>query len=281
MLQDMRAKGVEMKQEEQVSFAAYKQFCEDTSAEKKSNIEDAEGQIETLQADIQKAESDAAMLAKEIAELDDEIAKAQHDKAEAIRIRDEEKGDFGKKHKDLSETIDALDRALVVLKKQDYDRAQAESLLQEVSVLARVPAKQKNVLAAFLATDDEVTSFQPGVAKGYEFQAGGIVEMLTDLKEKFEDERRHLEKDEVGSEHAFELMCMDLDQTVERASKARTAKASTKASREEAAAQAKGDLADTTSSRDEDAAYLSALDAQCSQKSSDFESRQELRQEEL
>merc|ERR1719327_1474739 len=177
--------------------------------------------------------------------------------------------------------IDALDRALVVLKKQDYDRAQAESLIQEVSVLARVPAKQKNVLAAFLATDDEVTSFQPGVAKGYEFQAGGIVEMLEDLKEKFEDERRHLEKQEVGSEHAFELMCMDLDQTVERATKARTAKASTKAAREEAAAQAKGDLSDTTSSRDEDSAYLSALDAQCSQKSSDFESRQEVRDEEL
>jgi len=281
MLQDMRAKGVQMKQDEQVAFAAYKQFCEDTSAEKKSNIEDAEGQIETLQADIQKAESDAAMLAKEIAELDDEIATAQKDKAEAIAIRESEKGDFGKKHKDLSETIDALDRALVVLKKQDYDRAQAESLLQTVSALARVPAKQKNVLAAFLATDDEVTSFQPGVAKGYEFQAGGIVEMLEDLKEKFEDERRHLEKQEVGSEHAFELMCMDLDQTVERATKARTAKASTKAAREEAAAQAKGDLADTTASKDEDSAYLSALDAQCSQKSSDFESRQELRQEEL
>merc|ERR1719163_2213865 len=281
MLQDMRSKGVQMKQEEQVSFAAYKQFCEDTSAEKKSNIEDANGQIETLQADIQKAESDAAMLAKEIAELDSEIAKADHDKAEAIRIREEEKGDFGKKHTDLSETIDSLDRALVVLKKQDFDRTQAESLLQTVSALARLPAKSKNVLAAFLATDDEVSSFQPGVAKGYEFQSGGIVEMLTDLKEKFEDERRKLEKDEVGSEHAFDLLCLDLDQTVERATKSRTAKASTKAAREEAAAQAKGDLADTTSSRDEDTAYLSALDAQCSQKSSDFESRQELRQEEL
>merc|ERR1719487_2068125 len=152
-------------------------------------------------------------------------------------------------------------------------------LLQKVSAL--VPAKAWKKIAAFLATDDEVTSFQPGVAKGYEFQAGGIVEMLQDLKEKFEDERRHLEKQEVGSEHAFDLMCLDLDQTVDRATKSRTAKASTKAAREEAAAQAKGDLADTTSSRDEDTAYLSALDAQCSQKSSDFESRQELRQEEL
>merc|ERR1719487_642229 len=152
-------------------------------------------------------------------------------------------------------------------------------LLQKVSAL--VPAKAWKKIAAFLATDDEVTSFQPGVAKGYEFQAGGIVEMLEDLKEKFEDERRKLEKDEVGSEHAFDLLCLDLDGTVERATKARTAKASTKAAREEAAAQAKGDLADTTASRDEDAAYLSALDAQCSQKSSDFESRQELRGEEL
>merc|ERR1719506_1610029 len=115
----MRAKGVQMKQEEQVSFAAYKQFCEDTSAEKKSNIEDANGQIETLQADIQKAESDAAV-----------IAKAQHDKAEAMHIRESERGDFGKRHTDLSETIDALDRALVVLKKQDFDRAQAAALLQ-------------------------------------------------------------------------------------------------------------------------------------------------------
>ena len=76
------------------------------------------------------------MLAKEIAELDDEIAKAQHDKAEAIHIRESEKGDFGKKHTDLSETIDALDRALVVLKKQDFDRAQAAALLQEAPAVA-------------------------------------------------------------------------------------------------------------------------------------------------
>merc|ERR1719281_1561840 len=127
-------------------------------------------------------------------------------------------------------------------------------LLQKVAALA---PKSKNALMAFLSTDDELTAFQPGVAKGYEFQSGGIVEMLEDLKEKFEDERRKLEKDEVGSEHAFELLCTDLDQTVERATKARTAKASTKAAREEAAAQAKGDLSDTTASRDEDSAYLS------------------------
>merc|ERR1719181_1784274 len=126
-------------------------------------------------------------------------------------------------------------------------------LLQKVAALA----PKSKALAAFLATDDELTAFQPGVAKGYEFQSGGIVEMLEDLKEKFEDERRKLEKDEVGSEHAFDLLCMDLDQTVERATKSRSAKASTKAAREEAAAQAKGDLADTTSSRDEDTAYLS------------------------
>ena len=44
-----------------------------------------------------------------------------------------------------------------------------------------------------------VLRLHPASAR-YEFQSGGIVEMLEDLKEKFEDERRHLEKDEVGSE---------------------------------------------------------------------------------
>merc|ERR1719478_1236656 len=59
------------------------------------------------------------------------------------------------------------------------------------------------------------------------------------------------------------------------------AKAKIKSEKEEAAAEAKGDLADTTSMQKEDSTYLSELGAQCTQKSADFESRQQLRAEEL
>merc|ERR1711881_559971 len=46
-------------------------------------------------------------------------------------------------------------------------------------------------------------------------------------------------------------------------------------------ADAKGDLQDTTSTRNEDQTYLNDLTATCEQKASDFESRQQLRAEEL
>merc|ERR1719235_1140196 len=58
-------------------------------------------------------------------------------------------------------------------------------------------------------------------------------------------------------------------------------KAKIKAQREETAAAAKGDLAATTSSKAEDTEYLEDLNAQCEQKSNDFQARQQLRAEEL
>merc|ERR1712159_375207 len=49
----------------------------------------------------------------------------------------------------------------------------------------------------------------------------------------------------------------------------------------QAAADAKGDLADTTATRDDDQKYLSDLTATCEQKASDFENRQQLSADEI
>merc|ERR1719240_999283 len=81
--------------------------------------------------------------------------------------------------------------------------------------------------------------------------------------------------------HAFDMMMMELKDSIAQAENQRAKKAKTKAQREEDAASAKGDLADTTDSHDEDVKYLEDLNAQCTQKSADFEARQQLRAEEL
>merc|ERR1719517_82440 len=62
LLEGMSDKGKKEKHEEQVQFAAYKQFCDDTSVEKKRDIEAANEKIDMLKADIQKYTSDAARL---------------------------------------------------------------------------------------------------------------------------------------------------------------------------------------------------------------------------
>merc|ERR550537_340907 len=129
LLAGMLEKGKKEKHDEQVQFAAYKQFCDDTSVEKKRAIEEANERIDVLKADIQKYTADAAQLTKEIAELDEDISIWNGDIKAATNVRDIEKADYDATHKDYSESVDALQRAIAVLKKQAHDRKQA-SLVQ-------------------------------------------------------------------------------------------------------------------------------------------------------
>merc|ERR1719506_461073 len=106
----MLEKGKKEKHEEQVQFAAYKQFCDDTAVEKKRAIAEANEMIDTLKADIQKYTADAAQLTKEIAELDEDISVWDGDIKAATNVRQIEKADYDAMHKDYSESVDALQR---------------------------------------------------------------------------------------------------------------------------------------------------------------------------
>merc|ERR1719298_294876 len=105
--------------------------------------------------------------------------------------------------------------------------------------------------------------------------------MLTKLAGKFEDERTDLEKEETNARHAFEMLSQDLKAQISSATSSRTEKAEAKASALQAAADAKGDLQDTTTTRDDDSKYLADLTSTCEQKSSDFTNRQQLRADEI
>merc|ERR1719271_303657 len=105
--------------------------------------------------------------------------------------------------------------------------------------------------------------------------------MLTKLAGKFEDERTDLEKEETNARHAFEMLSQDLKAQIGQATSARTEKSEAKAKALQSSADAKGDLQDTTTTRDDDSKYLGDLTATCEQKSSDFAARQQLRAEEI
>merc|ERR1740122_868413 len=280
----MSAKGKKEKHDEQVQFAAYKQFCDDTTVEKKRAIAEANEKIEMLKADIEKYISDAAILTKEIAGHDADIAAWTGDMKSATKVREMEKTDYDATHKDYSESIDALERAIAVLKKQAYTRKQAEAFAQvgALKSLNLIPKEAKKTIEAFLAQDPaEGLAVSAPEAEGYEFQSQGVIEMLEKLLDKFIGERTVLEKEEMNSVHAFEMLIQDLTAQVEQATQDRTEKAETKAKKLQAKADAEGDLTDTTTTRDADQKYLDDLTATCEQKATDFESRQQLRTEEL
>jgi len=284
LMEGMSAKGKKEKHDEQVQFAAYKQFCDDTTVEKKRAIATAEETIEVLEADIEKYTADSARLTKEIAGHDEDISVWNGDEKAATKVRNMEKADYDAMHKDFSESISALERAIAVLKKQSYDRKQAASLVQ-VSALTRlslIPEGAKRALAAFLEQDpDAGLAVSAPEAAGYEFQSQGVIEMLEKLLDKFMAQRTDLEKEEMNAKHAFDMLIQDLTAQVEQATQERSDKAKTKAKKLEAKATAEGDLKDTTAAKEADEKYLKDLTATCEKKSADFESRQALRAEEL
>jgi len=284
LMEGMSAKGKKEKHDEQVQFAAYKQFCDDTTVEKKRAIDEANEKIDMLKADIEKYISDAAMLTKEIAGHDDDIAAWTGDMKAATKVRAMEKTDYDATHKDYSESIDALERAIAVLKKQAYTRKQAASFAQvkALNSLQLIPKEAKKAINVFLEQDPaEGLAVSAPEAAGYEFQSQGVIEMLEKLLEKFMGERTVLEKEEMNSQHAFDMLIQDLSAQTDQAKQDREEKAETKAKKLQAKADAEGDLTDTTTTRDADQKYLDDLVATCEQKATDFESRQQLRTEEL
>merc|ERR1719262_1624500 len=94
LLNGMVEKGKKEKADEQKQFAAYKQFCDDTTVEKQRAIKEANEMIEVLQADIQKYEEDAAQMAKEIAKHDDDISTWEGDFKASSKVRQIEHSDY-------------------------------------------------------------------------------------------------------------------------------------------------------------------------------------------
>jgi chromosome segregation ATPase len=285
LMEGMLAKGQKEKHDEQVQFASYKQFCDDTQTEKKRAISEADEAIDVLKADIESFTAKAAKLTKEIASLDEDISIWEGDIKAATKVREIEKADYDTLHKDYSESVDALERAIAVLKKGPGDKKQA-SLLQvsALTSLKLIPAEAKASIDAFIQQDEEdldSLAVAAPEANAFESQSGGVIEMLSKLLDKFVEERTTLEKEEMNSKHAYDMLMQDLNAQIDQGTKDRDSKAASKAKALQSKADASGDLKDTSATRAEDTKYLGELTATCEQKASDFESRQQLRAEEI
>merc|ERR1719421_1406978 len=284
LLTGMLEKGKAEKHEEEIQFAAYKQWCDDTTVEKRTAIADAQDKIEHLKADIQKFAADAEQLAMEITQHNEDIAIWTGDISSATRVRAIEKADYVATHKDYSESVEALQMAIAVLKKQAHDRKQ-ESFLQVAQTLkgqSLIPDEAKRAINIFLAQKSaDMDAPASPEANAYEFQSNGIIEMLEGLLDKFIDERTSLEKEEMDARHAFDMLIQDLKAQIASAEDDVSEKSEMKAKKLQAKADAEGSLTDTVGTMEADKKYLADMSATCEQKGADFESRQALRAEEL
>jgi len=288
LIEDMVEKGKGEINAEQIQFSTYNSWCKNIAGEKRRSIKKSNEEMEMSQANILKYTADASKLGEEIAELDDTISTIEGDTKAAMKVRDMEHADFLAAQNDYQQSVDALAAGIDTVKAQNHDVSGFIQLAKDMAQHPAVEVKAKKAILKFVNEDAEdrdahqISMLQEGnPAKAFGAHLGPIVEMFEEMKDKFEGKVAETEKHETEDNHEFMLLKQDLDNQKATATTSRDTKAQLKAEALQNAADSKGALADATGTRDADTAYLMDTEATCSAKSSAFEDRQKLRNEEI
>mmetsp|Transcript_19101 Transcript_19101/g.42235 ORF Transcript_19101/g.42235 Transcript_19101/m.42235 type:complete len:662 (-) Transcript_19101:48-2033(-) len=286
LLQDMAAKGRSEKEAEEVKFSKFTQWCSNTEQSKSAAIAKEKDTIAELSAEIDKLTADVSTLTRQIEHLDSEVEQHKTDIKAATEVRGHEKVDFDATFQDYSESNDAIQGALDVLAAQAHtaqDKLDA-SLLQLTLASAKImPEHAKRVIMSMLqqSSHEPEGIHEQAPEAHYVQHAGGIVDMLKQLKAEFRSDLNELEKRELNAKYEYEQMVQTLNDEIEADTKRRNRKAQSKAAKQQRIAEAEGEQKEEEADLAADSKYLADLQAECAAKTTDFDARQQLRGEEI
>ena len=110
---------------EETMMEEYTKWCDSESNEKEDAITSHKRTIGDLEAEIADATARISELGTEVEELAGKISGAESELSEATKLREEEKATFAASESELVDTVDSLERALVVLKRGQTSFLQA------------------------------------------------------------------------------------------------------------------------------------------------------------
>jgi len=266
----------------------YTAWCDEEANTKEDAITSSKRTIQDLQATIEDSKATVGSLTSEIDQLTGKISTSEADLSKATSIRNSAHDDFVAAEKELVGTVDSLERATSVLKK-NLGLLQAGKVTKEFSMLATglskiveaswVNTQQKsviqNLLQAQTATDDEDLEFQPQAkSESYTSQSSGILDTITDMQEKAEESLSSTRKGEMESAHAFGMLKQGLEDEIAVMKKQLGEATLTRSTTEEELHAAEAGLTETQALLKADSDYLAQLKMDCSTKASQWAMRQ-------
>merc|ERR1719353_269909 len=214
------------------------------------------------------------------------IGDLESELAEATKLRDEEKAAFSASETELVDTVDSLERALVVLKRgqtsflQGRDQDTMNKLTMSLSKIIEanwVNKEDKAAVQALLQSNsgDEDLSLQPQAAvSGYQSQGSGILDTISDMKEKAEGTLSDARTAEMKAAHEYEMLKQSLETQIATMKKRMSEATTEKSGLEEAKSSAEEELAATKKTLADDEKYLQELTQSCSMKAKEWATRQ-------
>merc|ERR1719487_2071826 len=131
------------------------------------------------------------------------------------------------------------------------------------------------------SNDDLLLSQPQAKVTAYESKSGGIVEQIGDMKEKAEETLSGARNTEMKEKHNFQMMAQSLTDAITVCKEKLSAAKSSIATYTEEMGKAKGELTETTSTKEADSAYLESLKLECSETAASWEERQKSAKEEM
>jgi len=294
MLTDLEAKIVREGQVAQKTYSEFAEWCEDRSKNVGFEIKDGKNEVAEQSATIESSTANIASLNAKIEELADALSVDEGDLAAATKIRNTESADFKATEKDLVETVDILERAILILEKEmkkggaamvqvqkaGNNMVQALTALVDASLINSGDAAKLTALMQGSSSEDDEDTGAPA-ASAYEGHSGGIIDTLENLLDKAKGSLDKARSTERNNANNFAMLKQSLTDEIKVGNQdlAKTKKAL--ATTQETKATAQGDLAVATKDLNEDTATLKTLHQDCLEKSQDFEAETKSRGEEL
>merc|ERR1719463_640797 len=157
--------------------------------------------------------------------------------------------------------------------------------LQALLDATSISTSDKKGLLAFVQSqqgdEDDMAELGAPAPAAYKSKSGGIVDVLTDMKEKADTELSELRKKEKTNQHNYELLKLAITDAVTANQKELDENKAAKAEAEETLAAAEGELGLANKALSEATAGLDLVHADCMEKASDHEITVKGRAEEL
>jgi len=299
MLKDLTEKAKVQGQHEEVAYTKFDHWCRNSAGALEKAIQEEKDTIDMLTDTITSKSEEKAALEKQIGELNDEIAALHSASVKARSARDAEAQVYSQSSGDLSATITAIEDALELLgnaKTSTGHLLLAQDKVRQSMALveARASPAQRAQLESFLSIGSSQMAPAPAprppfYAEGdlsshvdqYSFKSGGVIELLKQLRLKFQDELREATEAETNDINGYQLAQLSRDNAATAADTAKKEKTSTLTDTVNELQQAQSDLASEQSDLAADSNTLSETQNSCSIKKSEWETRSEVRSTEI
>ena len=299
LLSALEAKIMKDGEAEAKAYKDYFEWCDDAAKEKGFLLKTESSKKEKLEATIGEAKDQISAAEEKIGELSATISEDKADLEAATAIREKEKKSFTGEEAELMSASDMLGRAITIIEREMKGSALIQTKLtlnnlngfvqglQALLDATSISTSDKKDLVAFVQNqnrqgdEDDMGELGAPDPAAYKSKSGGIVDVLTDMKEKADTELADLRKAEQTNQHNFDLLKLAITDAVNANQKELDENKASKAEGEETLAAAEGELAISNKALAEAQTSLDLIHEDCMQKASDHELTVQGRKEEL